>query len=46
MTMCNFYEILIDIITFNPMKTGPPKTSRMNLKSGDDFDVGEKKKIF
>ena len=46
MTMCNFYEILIDIITFNPMKTGPPKASRTNLKSGDDFDVGEKEKYF
>ena len=47
MTMCNFYEILIDIITYNPNKTSLSKTSVTGSRTGvDDFDTGEKEKYF
>ena len=43
MTMCNFYEMLVDILTFskNDRDTGIGY-SRM----GDDFDTGDKEKYF
>ena len=44
MTMCNFYEMLIDILTFSPRdrELGSGRSTRF----GDDFETGDKEKYF
>ena len=47
MTMSNFYEILVDLIYFNPFNSS--SSSRIinsSMKKIDNFEIGEKEKYF
>ena len=46
MTMCNFYEILMNIICVNYMKSSSKIMSSSTIRNEDDFEVGEKEKYF
>jgi hypothetical protein len=46
MTICNFYEILMDIINMNYMKSSSRLIGSYPIKKEDDFEVGEKEKYF
>ena len=46
MTICNFYEILMDIINMNYMKSSSKLIGSYPIKKEDDFEVGEKEKYF
>ena len=45
MTLSNFYEILIEIITIVPNKSSL-KPYKSNSRNEDDFEIGEKEKYF
>ena len=45
MSMSNFYEILVDIVTINPSKPSS-KIYRTSIRNEDDFEGGEKEKYF
>jgi hypothetical protein len=42
MTMCNFYEMLVDIISYNPIN----KDISYNYRIGDEYDTGTREKYF
>ena len=45
MSLSNFYEILVDILKINPMKSSS-RGFRPSIKNEDDFEGGEKEKYF